>query len=99
MAEVYAVLKSLHNELSETSFRRSSQQFMAWINGKSDPLAKYFEKEYVRRTREWATCFIRVGSRANANMFVERFHRTLNEVYLEKKTNRRVDIQATKDIS
>ena len=64
MAEVYAALKSLQNELSETSFRRSLQHFMAWIKGKSKPLAKYFEKEYVGRTREWAACF-RVGSRAN----------------------------------
>ena len=90
MAEVYAALKSLQNELSETSFRRSLQHFMAWIKGKSKPLAKYFEKEYVGRTREWAACF-RVGSRANTNMFVERFHRMLKEVYLEKKQNRRVD--------
>ena len=90
MVEVYAALKSLQNELSETSFRRSLQHFMAWIKGKSKPLAKYFEKEYVGRTREWAACF-RVGSRANTNMFVERFHRMLKEVYLEKKQNCRVD--------
>ena len=90
MAEVYAALKSLQNDLSETSFRRSLQQFMAWVKGISERLAKYFEKEYARRTREWAACF-RVGSRANTNMFVERFHRTLKEVYLEKKQNRRVD--------
>ena len=90
MAEVYAALKSLQNELSETSFRRSLQHFMAWIKGKSKPLAKYFEKEYVGRTREWAACFW-VGSRANTNMFVEGFHRMLKEVYLEKKQNRHVD--------
>lgn len=89
MAEVYAALKSLQNELSETSFRCSLQHFMAWIKGKSKPLAKYFEKEYVGRTREWAACFL-VGSRANT-MFVERFHRMLKEVYLEKKQNRGVD--------
>ena len=52
MAEVYAALKSLQNELSETSFSRSLQHFMAWIKRKSKPLAKYFEKEYVGRTRE-----------------------------------------------
>ena len=90
MAEVYAALKSLQNDFSEASLRRSLQQFMAWIQGKSEPLAKYFETEYAGRTREWAACF-RVGSRANINMFVERFHRTLKEVYLEKKQNRRVD--------
>ena len=89
MAEVYAALKSLQNELSETSFRRSLQHFMTWIKGKSKPLAKYFEKEYVGRTRERAACFL-VGSRANT-MFVERFHRMLKEVYLEKKQNRGVD--------
>lgn len=66
------------------------QQFTAWIKTISEPLAKYFEKEYVIRAREWAACF-RVGSRANTNMFVERFHRTLKKVYLEKKQNRRVD--------
>ena len=90
MADVYPALKSLQNELSETSFRRSLQHFMAWIKRKSKPLAKYFEKEYVGRTREWAACF-RVGSRKNTNMLVERFHRMLKEVYLEKKQNRRVD--------
>ena len=89
MAEVYVALKSLQNDLSETSFRRSLQLFMAWIKTMSEPLAKYFEKKYVGRTREWAACF-RVGTRANTNMFVERFHRTLKEVYLEKKQNRRV---------
>ena len=90
MAEVYAALKSLQNDLSETNFRRSLQQFMAWVKGISEKLAKCFEKEYAGRTREWAACFW-VGSRANTNMFVERFHRMLKEVYLEKKQNRHVD--------
>ena len=36
MAEVYAALKSLQNDLSETSFRRSLQQFMAWVKGISE---------------------------------------------------------------
>ena len=76
MAEVYPALKSLQNDLSETSFRCCLQHFMAWIKSKSEPLAKYFEKEYARRTRERAACF-RV---TNTNMFVERFHRTLKEV-------------------
>ena len=53
-------------------------------------MTTYFEKEYASRPREWATCF-RIGTRANTNMFVESFHRTLEEVYLERKQNRRVD--------
>lgn len=79
MAEVYPALKSLQNDLSETSFRRCLQHFMAWIKSKSEPLAKYFEKEYAGRTRERAACF-RVRSRTNTNMFVERLHRTLKEL-------------------
>ena len=90
MAEVYTALKSLQNDLSETSSRRSLQHFMAWIKGISEPLAKYFEKENTGRTREWAACFL-VGSRPNTKMYVEHFHRTLKEVYLEKKQNSHVD--------
>ena len=47
MAEVYAVLKSLQNDLSEMNFRCSLQQFMEWIKTISEQLAKYFEKKYV----------------------------------------------------
>lgn len=50
-------------------------------------MATYFEREYTRRPREWASCF-RVGTRTNTNMFVESFHRTLKEVYFERKQNR-----------
>ena len=88
--EVYAALKSLQNEPSECKFRRSLQQFLAWLKGISKPMASYFEKEYASRPREWATCF-REGTPANTNMFVESFHRTLKEIYLERKQNRRVD--------
>ena len=80
MADVHAALKSLQNDLSEVSLRHSLQQFMAWIQGKSEPLAKCFEKEYTGRTREWAAC-LRVGSSANTNMFVERFHRTKKQTH------------------
>ena len=90
LAEVYAALKSLQNEVSEARFRRSMQQFLAWLKGISEPLALYFEREYASRPREWASCF-RVGTTANTNMFVESFHRTLKEIYLERKQNRHVD--------
>ena len=90
LAEVYAALKSLQNQVSEARFRRSMQQFLAWLKGILEPLASYFEREYASRPREWASCF-RVGTRANTNMFVESFHRTLKEIYLERKQNRRVD--------
>ena len=89
-AEVYSALKSLQNETSEAEFRRSLQKFLAWLREISDAMATYFEREYAKRPREWASCF-RVGTRANTNMFVESFHRTLKEVYLERKQNRRVD--------
>lgn len=87
---MYAALKTLQNEIEEASFRRSLQQFLAWLRNVSQPMTTYFEKEYASRPREWATCF-RIGTRANTNMFVESFHRTLKEVYLERKQNRRVD--------
>ena len=90
LAEVYAALKSLQNEVSEARFRRSMQQFLAWLKGISEPLASYFEREYASRPWEWASCF-RVGTRANTNMFVKSFHRTRKEIYLERKQNRRVD--------
>ena len=90
VAEVYAALKSLQNEISETGFRRSLQQFIAWLRGVSQAMASYIEREYASRPREWATCF-RIGTRTNTNMFIESFHRTLKEVYLERKQNRRVD--------
>lgn len=88
--EVYAALKTLENEIEEASFRRSLQQFLAWLRNVSQPMATYFEKEYASRPRKWATCF-RIGTRANTNMSVESFYRTLKEVYLERKQNRRVD--------
>lgn len=83
VAEVYGALKNLQNEISEAGFRRSLQQFLAWLKGVSQPMASYFEKEYASRPREWATCF-RIGTRANTNMFVESFHRTLKEIYFER---------------
>ncbi len=89
-AEVYAALKSLQNETSKAGFRRSLQQVLVWIKGKSEAMASYFEKYYANRPREWASCF-RVVTRANTNMFLESFHRTLKEVYFERKQNRRVD--------
>ena len=89
-AQVYAAMKALQNETSEAQFRRSLQQFLAWANIISQPLLNYFNKEYVRRVKEWAACF-RVGSQTNTNMFVESFHRTLKEVYFERKQNSRVD--------
>lgn len=89
-AEVYAALKSLQNETNEAGFRRSLQNVLAWLREISEAMASYFEKAYARRPREWASCF-RVGTRANTNMFVESFHRTLKEVYFERKQNRRVD--------
>ena len=89
-AEVYAAFKGLQNETSEAGFRRSLQHVLPWLKGISEPMASYFEKEYAKRPREWASCF-RVGTRANTNMFVESFHRTLKEVYFERKQNRRVD--------
>ena len=88
--EVYAALKTLQNQTEEVSSRRSLQQFLAWLRNVSQPMATYFEKEYSSRPREWAMCF-RIGTRANANMFVESLHRTLKEVYLDRKQNRRVD--------
>ena len=89
-AEVYAALKNLQNETTESAFRRSLQQFLAWLKGISPPMASYFEKEYASRPREWGSCF-REGSPANTNMFLESFHRTLKEIYLEGKQNKRVD--------
>lgn len=87
---LYAALKSLQNETSEAEFRRSLQKFLAWLSDVSEAMATYFEREYTRRPREWASCF-RVGTRTNTNVFVESFHRTLKEVYFERKQNRRVD--------
>ena len=88
--EVYAALKNLQSETTESAFRRSLQQFLAWLKGISPPMASYFEKEYASRPREWGSCF-REGSPANTNMFLESFHRTLKEIYLEGKQNKRVD--------
>ena len=89
-AEVYAALKSLQNETREAEFRRSLQKFLAWLREISDAMATYFERDYAKRPREWESCF-RVETRTNTNMFVQSFHRTLKEVYLERKQNRRVD--------
>ena len=86
---VYAALKTLQNETEEASFRRSLQQFLAWLRNVSQPMATCFEKEYASRPQELATCF-HIGTRVNTNMFVESFHRTLKEVYLERKQNRHV---------
>ena len=90
VAEVYAAMKRIQNEVNEAAFRRSMQQFIAWVTTLSSSFAQYFQKQYAGRTKEWASCF-RVGSRINTNMFLESFHRTLKQVYLERKQNRRVD--------
>ena len=79
--------------------KRSLQQVLAWLRERSPVMASYFEKFYARRPREWASCF-RVGTRINTNMFAESFHRTLKEVYFERKaksTRRPSPFQASKD--
>jgi len=48
-AEVYAALKNFQNELNESKFRRSLQQFLDWVKGTSQPLAAYFENEFASR--------------------------------------------------
>ena len=95
-AEVYTAFKGLQNKISETGFRRSLQHVLPWLRDISELMASYFKKEYARRPREWASCF-RVGTCANTNMFVESFHRTLKEVYFERKQNRSPSFQAAEN--
>ena len=80
----------MQNELSESEFRRNVQKFLSWVHGLSVPMAEYFRRAYLNRTREWASCY-RIGTKANTNMLVESFHRVLKDTYLERKQNRRVD--------
>lgn len=89
-AEFYATLKGLQNETSKAGFRHSLQHVLAWLRERSPAMASYFEKFYERRPRELASCFW-VGTQINTNMFIESFHRTLKEVYFERKQNRHVD--------
>lgn len=53
-------------------------------------MAEYFERTYLNRTREWASCY-RIGTQANTNMYAESFHYVLKEIYLERKQSRRID--------
>ena len=87
-ADVYVPLKNLQNETTENKFRRSLQRFLAWLKGICPQMASYLE--YNHWPREWGSCF-RGESSANTNMFLESFHRTLKEIYLEGKQNKLVD--------
>lgn len=70
-AEVYEALKNLQNETIKSIFRRSLQQFLAWLKGISPEITSYFDKEYASQKG-----ILREGLPTNTNMFLESFHRT-----------------------
>lgn len=88
----YAFLKVLQSDTDEANFRKSLQQFLAFLEPISPTFLKYFSKNFVEndKIKLWAACF-RMRAVANTNMFAEAFHRVLKDIYFSRKQNRRVD--------
>ena len=88
--EIYHQLRVLLMEGDESKFRFFLQQFISSLDMNEKRFCKYFKEHYCNRFEQWASCF-RSGTIVNTNMFLESFHRTLKIVYLEQKSNRRID--------
>ena len=89
--EIYHQLRVLLMENDESTFRVLLQQFISSLDTTEKWFSKYFKEHYCNRLEQWASYF-RSGTIVNTNMFLEAFHRTLKIVYLEQKSNRRIDM-------
>ena len=87
--EIYHELRVLLMGNDESMFKILLQQFISSLDNQQR-FQKYFKEHYCMRVQQWATYF-RSGTIVNTNMFVEAFHRTLKVVYLQQKSNRRID--------
>ena len=88
--EIYHQLCVLLQEREENQFMIRLQQLMSFLSDNYPNFHQYFNTQYVKKVKEWATCF-RIGTIVNTNMFVESFHRLLKVNYLNNKQNCRVD--------
>ena len=88
--EVYHMLRSIMQELDKEEFERYLESFVRYVTLTAPQFASYF-MPYSAHATEWAYCH-RVGTQANTNMYIESFHYVLKLSYIERKTNKRVDI-------
>ena len=92
--QIYHQLRLLLIETEQSKFRSLLQEFLSYIHQHHHTFYSYFNKYYIPRLEEWATCF-RAQTSVNTNMFLEAFHRVLKVVYFQHKQNRRVDVLLT----
>ena len=90
-----AVYRNLHVLMEETDkdkfeslLARTVQQLH--LNGSTEEFGQYLKNNYVDRKHEWVHSY-RQKSTINTNMYVEAFYHVLKYIYLQRKTNRRVD--------
>ncbi|XP_064468628.1 uncharacterized protein LOC135381638 [Ornithodoros turicata] len=91
-ATLYKTCRVLLHCDDEQEFTHLLSAFLEKLQENSDTqrFGHYFSRTYACRPSEWALCF-RKGAGLNTNMYLEAFHKTLKHVYLEGKSNRRVD--------
>ncbi|XP_039299298.1 uncharacterized protein LOC120355064 [Nilaparvata lugens] len=89
---VHKYLKILMHTLSEDQFQNLLAQTLANLinDPETEEFGEYFLQYYASRPGQWAFCF-RTGLAMDNNTYLESFHRTLKQEYLEGIKVKRLD--------
>jgi len=89
---MFTALRTLMYAADEPTFLKKAEGFCAKYVYRSQSFVEYFSSNYLNRSAMWALCYRKFPhGKSNINTLVETFHKTLNTLYLGRKTNRRVD--------
>ncbi|KAK5974864.1 MULE domain-containing protein [Trichostrongylus colubriformis] len=104
-AMVNNALQHLLEEVQLDKFQRRFAEILAYLRTtKQSAMAEYLEKNYLGRTRDWAS-FANKGATLDTTMISERFHLRIKEEFLHRNANSRLDgfvdllIKAVEDLS
>lgn len=92
-AAVWRCLLVRLKERDNATFQRNLTKFLTELDESGErEFLDYFQRYYCHldRIKEWAY-WARQGSPVNVNMFLESFHNTLKDKFLQRKENRRLD--------
>eukprot|EP00477_Mikrocytos_mackini_P001762 GAHX01001904.1.p1 GENE.GAHX01001904.1~~GAHX01001904.1.p1 ORF type:complete len:550 (-),score=61.14 GAHX01001904.1:1010-2626(-) len=78
------------NTTDATVFNKRYRRLIDYVKKNSTPFHDYFIKYYNENIEKWATHH-RLDSKLNTNMFVEGFHNSIKNGYLDGVSNNRLD--------
>lgn len=90
--EIYKVLRTLLEETDENSFYAlfAEAKSVLYNDASTKDFGNYFIDNYEHSVKSWAFCF-RLHCGINTNMHLERMHRTIKEIYCNKRKVKRLD--------